>query len=123
VSHISDTDHTDSRTGRAFNLVAFDPRGTGKNNPISCAENDLDLLSLRDDFKLDAERSLGRLWAATEVFSERCMRTQADIMPFVGTASVARDLMRVVDAMEEDGMLRFWGQTFRSCVLLDADIC
>jgi hypothetical protein len=102
--------------------VAFDPRGVGKNNPISCAENDLDLLGLRDDFKLDAERSPERLWAASRVFGERCKRTEAEIMPFIGTASVARDLMSIVDAMEEDGMLRFWGQTFLFCILLDADV-
>jgi hypothetical protein len=103
--------------------VAFDPRGTGQNNPILCAENDLDLLSLRDDFKLDAERSPERLWAASKVFGERCKRTEADIMPFIGTASVARDLMSVVDAMEEDAMLRFWGPTFLSRIVLDADLC
>lgn len=30
---------------------------------------------------------------------------------FVGTAFVARDFMAVVDALGEDGLLRYWGES------------
>lgn len=92
--------------------MAFDPRGTGKTIPIICVEDgELDTVNMYDYTRLDPERSPDRLWAASKIFADRCKRTEADTAPFIGTAAVARDLISVVDALDEDGMLRYWGKT------------
>jgi len=54
----------------------------------------------------------GRAWGAGKILSETCFAAQNKTGRFIGTAFVARDLMRVVDALGEDGMLRYWGQLF-----------
>lgn len=77
-------------------------------------DGELDTVNMYDYTRLDPERSPGRLWAASKVLVDRCERTEADIAPFIGTAAVARDLISVVDALDEDGMLRYWGRTISS---------
>lgn len=53
----------------------------------------------------------GRIWADARVFDASCAATQNKTGRFVGTAFVARDMMQIVDALGEDGMLRYWGRS------------
>lgn len=41
--------------------------------------------------------------------ADACYATQNRTGSFVSTGSTARDFMSVVDALNEDGMLRYWG--------------
>lgn len=54
--------------------------------------------------------ALGESWANAGAFTSICAEAGKDIGELVGTAFVARDLMEVVDALDEDGLLRFWGE-------------
>lgn len=56
--------------------------------------------------------ALGFLWAKANLLSERCAAVQNKTGRLIGTAFVARDMMRVVDALGEDGMLRYWGVSY-----------
>ena len=58
--------------------------------------------------------ALGRAWGAGKVLSDACLVAQNRTGRFLGTAFVARDIIRVIDALGEDGMLRYWGQFPRS---------
>ncbi len=51
--------------------------------------------------------TLERMWDRAKVDVEKCYEAHNKTQPFIGTASVARDLMSVVDALEEDGMLAY----------------
>lgn len=44
------------------------------------------------------------------MIAEICYLKNKEIGSFLGTAFVARDLISVVNALDEDGMLRFWGK-------------
>jgi hypothetical protein len=55
--------------------------------------------------------ALGKIWAETEVFDSTCDALQNQTGNFIGTAFTARDFMSVVDALGEDGMLRYWGKS------------
>ncbi len=57
-----------------------------------------------------SEESLGKLWANTKALSNICEGKTEDIGTLIGTSFVARDLMAVVDALGEDGLLRYWGK-------------
>lgn len=54
--------------------------------------------------------ALGQAWARATIFTENCALLQNETGRFIGTAFTARDTMRAVDALEEDKMLRFWGE-------------
>lgn len=103
-------------TGGEHDLISFDPRGTGSTLPFSCQQ----VLKTRDA-RLDVptEENLkshktgipcwNEIWANAEAVGEQCSRAMAHHGSLVGTTFVARDMMRIVDALDEDGLLRYWG--------------
>lgn len=52
--------------------------------------------------------AVGTGWARSTLFANTCAVAQNLTGDLISTAFVARDLMQVVDALDEDGMLRFW---------------
>jgi hypothetical protein len=54
--------------------------------------------------------ALGRLWARGAIDADICFKKANETGRLIGTAFVARDLISVVDALEEDGMSRYWGE-------------
>jgi hypothetical protein len=54
--------------------------------------------------------ALGRLWTRGVINANLCLRKANETGRLIGTAFVARDLISVVDALDEDGMLRYWGK-------------
>lgn len=52
---------------------------------------------------------MGQIWADSRLFSDACLNAQNETGNLIGTAFVARDMMRIVDALGEDGLLRYWG--------------
>ncbi|KAF7547481.1 hypothetical protein G7Z17_g7696 [Cylindrodendrum hubeiense] len=103
-------------TGGYHDLVTLVPRGTGDTLPFSCYSSAekreyAGLMSpmLSGNF---SDTALARIWADSQVFSETCYATQNKTGDLVGTAFVARDLMQIVDALDEDGLLRYWGISY-----------
>jgi hypothetical protein len=56
--------------------------------------------------------SLGRLWTQGEISAQTCFERADETGSLINTAFGARDLISVVDALEEDKMLRYWGELF-----------
>ena len=46
----------------------------------------------------------------SKIMGNICGEKMKDIGGLVGTSFVARDMMQIVDALEEDGKLRYWGK-------------
>ncbi|OTA55087.1 alpha/beta-hydrolase [Hypoxylon sp. EC38] len=102
-------------TGRQFDLVAFDPRGTsGSRIPMACIDNSFDAWSflLNRMPTNSSEVALGATWARGAMVAEACLKTQNRTGSLISSAFVARDMMSVVDALGEDGMLRYWGFSY-----------
>ncbi|KAI1801215.1 alpha/beta-hydrolase [Daldinia bambusicola] len=102
-------------TGRQFDLIAFDPRGThGSKIPFQCFENELDAWSyyLNQIPANSSDVELGKQWAHASFLANTCLRTQNKTGSLVSSAFVARDMMQIVDALGEDGMLRYWGFSY-----------
>lgn len=81
---------------------------------VSCYKTDIERLvgSLQAPAWSNAsDAALGTQWAASQLLAESCLANAADVGTLVGTAFVARDMMRIVDALGEDGMLRYWGES------------
>jgi pimeloyl-ACP methyl ester carboxylesterase len=92
-------------------------RGTGKTMLFSCF-NDVveEATSMRwaREAGNASETSIGKLWAASEIIADSCTENAKDIGSLIGTTFVARDMIRMVDALAEDGMMRYWGEKRRS---------
>lgn len=56
---------------------------------------------------------LGRLWSSASLVSDTCAQYTISKQrgKLVSTVFTARDIMRIVDAVEDDGLLKYWGET------------
>lgn len=104
--------------GPQWNLVSWDPRGTGYTLPFTC---DLDAMTAAPARK----RDIGTLVSTnvTEVFlnvgwdyagqtADYCAEQANETGTLIGTAFTARDMIEIVDALDEDGLLRFYGWSY-----------
>ena len=57
-----------------------------------------------------SEVQIGRQWARGAIDARLCKARAAKTGSLLSTAFVARDLMRVAEALEDDGLLRYWGE-------------
>jgi pimeloyl-ACP methyl ester carboxylesterase len=55
-----------------------------------------------------------KAWDDGTWYASSCANTEgnAEIGRFLGTPFVVRDMVRIIDALEEDGLLRFWGRSY-----------
>lgn len=92
-------------------------RGTGNTIPFSCPQQSFDVPPLHllhqqgvpvlgpnlSDFANED------VFKAIESNGESCSTVESGDL--IGTVFTARDMLRVVDALDEDGMLRYLGKT------------
>ncbi|KXJ86105.1 TAP-like protein-domain-containing protein [Microdochium bolleyi] len=107
-----------SATGGEFDLISFDPRGTGTTMPFTCFDDPHQLQLMLARYQLDppdaSDISLGTTWAQAGAWANACADSPAakSTAELVGTAFVARDMMQIVDALGGDRMLRYWGISY-----------
>jgi pimeloyl-ACP methyl ester carboxylesterase len=104
-------------SGGVYDLIGFDPRGTGKTIPFVCTDDAFVIGQvLSEGFRstLESETMGRRMWERGHVDANICLRggNGNKTGEFVGTAFVARDVMSVADATGEDGLLRYWGFSY-----------
>ncbi|GAB1216694.1 hypothetical protein ATERTT37_005912 [Aspergillus terreus] len=107
--------------GGHFNVIGFDARGTGKTIPYVCdvpsgAANPGSLFRRGNATSFPQgdlwETLKSKAWHDGGVLADACYESQKDTGSFVNTAFVARDMLKIVDALNEDGLLRFWGRSY-----------
>lgn len=91
-------------------------RGTGNTFKFSCyateEERQLAALTPAIGFGNASDVMLGRIWAASTVGADACFTNteSKERGSMINTPFSARDMMQIVDAVEEDGLLRYWGE-------------
>ncbi|KFY17412.1 hypothetical protein V492_00661 [Pseudogymnoascus sp. VKM F-4246] len=104
-------------TGGEYDLVTFDPRGTGNTIPFNCTDDPIELYALSNGLRVDTTDEVDGLnFAHAKQLSSLCAAYHKDIGQFVGTADFVNDLITAVDAIEDDKMLRFWGISYGTTV-------
>lgn len=89
-------------------LVVFLASGTGDTIPYIC-QNASAVVPVHSHADA-SDVAPGMIFTDRYVLAQTCLQEQAEYGELVGTAFTARDLMRIVDALGEDGLLRFWGE-------------
>ncbi|OAA82155.1 Alpha/beta hydrolase fold-1 [Akanthomyces lecanii RCEF 1005] len=90
-----------------YDLVAFDPRGTGRSTPrLDCFPGLLGYIRTQERDLAEAvdvsRAALARAVAAGKADGRRCAEEHGDFLRFVGTESVARDMLAILDKIEEE---------------------
>ncbi|KAJ5749485.1 hypothetical protein N7533_006513 [Penicillium manginii] len=100
-------------TGGEYDLISFDTRGTENTIPFECTQDAIDQFAMYKAIVPgnSSEGAVGMLWARGTIDGEQCAANASRVGSVLTTAFVARDMMQIVDALEEDGLLRYWGAT------------
>lgn len=86
--------------GDRFDIVGFDPRGVGESSPLDCHSHLLEIYDADPSIDSDADRKA--TLDASQAFVDECEEKYADILPFIGTTDVARDMDEIRKAMGEE---------------------
>lgn len=109
--------------GPQWDLISWDPRGTGKTIPFNCGISPAELSVAtgnsqrkRDDLELARGNLTGyfldRGWDLAGAQADACYNTMNKTGQYIGTAFTARDMISIVDSLKEDGLLRYYGWSY-----------
>ena len=90
-----------------FDIVGWDPRGTGKSEPAIDCIDDYDAYYSGTDITPDDEAERQQIIDLAEDFATRCAENNADIIEHVGTNNSARDMDTLRQALGEDEISYF----------------
>ncbi|WP_327415708.1 alpha/beta hydrolase [Streptomyces sp. NBC_01233] len=94
-----------ARLGERYDLIAFDPRGVGHSEPVSCGGS--------QQTGEGAAADTAGLLAALRAVAGRCALASGPVLPYMGTVNVSRD-MDVVRRALGDEKLNFLGFSYGS---------
>ena len=90
-----------------FDIVAWDPRGTGLSEPVIDCVDDYDRYFAGTDITPDDDAEKQQLIDLAEEFQTACATKNADILQFIGTNNSARDMDTIRAGLEEDTISYF----------------
>ena len=100
-----------SRLNRQFDLIGFDPRGVGRSAPIHCLDGpQADAYNALDSVLDDPQEKNAAIQAFIQ-FAAACQQNSGRVLPFVDTASAAKD-MDLIRAALGDPKLTYLGLSY-----------
>ncbi|QIX28219.1 alpha/beta fold hydrolase [Nocardioides sp. JQ2195] len=95
----------------AFDIIGFDPRGTGESSPVDClSDTDLDAY-LAEDPSPDTKAEVRHFRDWSLRMGKGCQRLSGDVAAHVSTVEAARD-MDVLRAALDDDKLTYFGASY-----------
>ena len=91
----------------AFDIIGFDPRGTGESTPAIDCVDDYDIWFAGGDITPDTPAEHDELVKLQEDFTAECFKKNSDILEFAGTNNVARDMEMIRRALGEEKISYF----------------
>jgi pimeloyl-ACP methyl ester carboxylesterase len=112
VNQFSDLVDTVSKSLRKkFDVVAFDPRGVGQSTPVRCVDDaTIERLTGEDPVPTDPPENSAVI-RGDRTLAAACERKSGELLPFVGTRDVARD-MDAIRAAVGDRKLTYLGFSY-----------
>jgi len=96
---------------KRFDLIGFDPRGTGQSSPVRCLTGPQEDAFNALDSVLDDPIEKAAAIQADRDFAAGCQQMSSKILPYVDTQSVARDMDRIRAALG-DSKLSYLGFSY-----------
>lgn len=94
-----------------FDIVSWDPRGTGASDPVACVDNLEPYLSI--DATPDTPAAVAALEKTGEDLASKCAARSAAILPYISTEATARDMDRIRRALGE-AKISYFGFSYGS---------
>jgi pimeloyl-ACP methyl ester carboxylesterase len=89
-----------------FDIIAWDPRGTGKSTPaIDCVDDYDEYFGI--DSPPDSPEEKQALIDASQAFNDECMANSGEILPYISTQASATDMDSIRQALGEDKISYF----------------
>jgi pimeloyl-ACP methyl ester carboxylesterase len=93
---------------KRFDIIGFDPRGTGRSTPAINCIDDIDRTYGSIDITPDDNAEREQLVTLAEEFADGCAENGgAELLPHVGTNNVARDMNAIREGLGEDTISYF----------------
>jgi pimeloyl-ACP methyl ester carboxylesterase len=90
-----------------FDIVGWDPRGTGESEPfVDCIDNYDDYYA-GTDITPDDDAERQQIIDVAEDFANQCIERSEELMQFIGTNNSARDMDTIRRALDEDEISYF----------------
>jgi pimeloyl-ACP methyl ester carboxylesterase len=102
-----------SEINERYDIVGIDPRGVGGSTPIDCGVDATELYSVDPTIETPEDRA--ELLEVSERYVDDCTIRFGDVLPFVGTRDVARDMDAVRAAMGDD-QLSYLGFSYGTAI-------
>ncbi len=96
-----------------FDIIGWDPRGTGKSEPFVDCVDDYDRFFAEPDITPDTPQEKQEAVDLAEEFADDCLANNADIVEHVGTNNSARDIDVIRRALGEE-TISFFGFSYGS---------
>jgi len=96
-----------------FDIIGWDPRGTGKSEPFIDCTDDYDHFFAESDITPDTAGERQQLVDLADEFADECVAGNADIIEHVGTNNSARDIDTIRRALGEE-TISFFGFSYGS---------
>lgn len=93
---------SDDEIVESFDIVGFDPRGTGASTSVTCGDDELsDQLNAADPVP-DSPEETAEVDALVEEYAASCESESGDILPYLDTVSTAKDIDLIREALGEE---------------------
>ena len=94
-----------------FDLVAWDPRGVAGSTPVTCVDGPQEDAYLSIDSVLDDPQEKADAIQADKDFAAGCQSRSGDLLPFMDSASTAKDMDQILAAVG-DAKLTYLGFSY-----------
>ncbi|MFE7189158.1 alpha/beta hydrolase [Kitasatospora sp. NPDC057541] len=94
-----------------FDIVGWDPRGTGESSPVTCLDDKQRDAANGKDSPLDPAAAKAESEKEAADFAAACQARSGKVLPFIGTRNTARDL-DVLRAAVGDQKLNYLGVSY-----------
>lgn len=100
-----DSHPAENSTAKYYDIIGFDPRGIGNTSPVAMCFDagpvswSWMLREMTEGILGSSDAALGRLWSMNQALGDTCNQTTEgdDIKQFITTASVARDMVELIE--------------------------